>query len=224
MSTFVTERRADTGRWLLLLRLCGAACAVGLVIWFLGQGIELDPIEIRGWFVDLGPIAPLAYVLVYALQVIVAPIPGVPIGAAAGFVFGLVPAILYGMIGLAIGVTVALAIGRVWGLRLLARVAGPDVIARWEQFRLINSPLTWLAIFLGPSPDIVIFVAGMTRVPFWQLVLVGLLGRAPAMLGATLIGAGVLDMGPWVIVGVTVLGVLACGGGFLFRRALPGTA
>src|SRR5436190_1371266 len=79
----------------------------------------------------------LAFVVVYALQVIVAPVPGLPIGAAAGFVFGLVPAMLYGTVGLAVGVVVALFAGRVWGLRLLARVAGPDAIARWERLRLV---------------------------------------------------------------------------------------
>ena len=47
--------------------------------------------------------------------------PGLPIGAAAGFVFGLVPAMLYGTIGLGFGVIVALLAGRAWGLRLLKR-------------------------------------------------------------------------------------------------------
>src|SRR2546425_8512361 len=117
-----------------------AAVAVGLIvaIWLLQWGsFDLDAMAVRGWLIDLGPIAPLAYIVVYALQVIVAPIPGLPIGAAAGFVFGLVPAVILGSAGLGIGVLVALLAGRLWGLRLLARVAGPDAIARWEQLRLV---------------------------------------------------------------------------------------
>src|SRR4051794_8798555 len=84
------QRRAS---WYLTI----GAVVLGLAaaFWLLQRGlVDLDVMAVRQWFVDLGPIAPLAYVAVYALQVILAPIPGLPIGAAAGFVFGLVPAIV----------------------------------------------------------------------------------------------------------------------------------
>jgi uncharacterized membrane protein YdjX (TVP38/TMEM64 family) len=201
-----------------------AAVALGLIValWLLQRGaVELDALAVRQWLIDLGPIAPVAYVVVYALQVILAPIPGLPIGAAAGFVFGLVPAVIFGSAGLGIGVLVALVAGRVWGLRLLARVAGPDAIAKWEQLRLVNSPATWLVIFLGPSPDLILFVAGMTRIPLPRLFLVALIGRAPAMVAATLLGAGTLDMGPWLVAGAALIGVLTIFGGVLLRRFAP---
>jgi uncharacterized membrane protein YdjX (TVP38/TMEM64 family) len=200
------------------------AAGLGLLaaIWLLQRGsFDIDPMAVRQWLVDLGPVAPLAYILVYSLQVILAPLPGLPIGAAAGFVFGLVPAIIFGAAGLGIGVLVALLAGRFWGLRLLARVAGPDAIAKWEQLRLVNSPVTWLVIFLGPSPDLIIFVAGMTRIPLPRLFLIALLGRAPAMIAATLLGAGALDMGPWLIVGASLIGALTIFGGLLLRRVAP---
>ena len=43
------------------------------------------------------------------------------------------------------------------------------------------------------------------------------------MIGATLLGAGVLDAGPWLIVGATIVGTLVCFGGALLRRAQPPT-
>jgi uncharacterized membrane protein YdjX (TVP38/TMEM64 family) len=199
-----------------------AVLAVGaLVVAAFLYGPEVDTAAVRVWLTDLGPIAPLAYIVIYMVQVVVGPVPGLPIGAAAGFVFGLVPAMIYGLIGLGLGVAIALVAGRTWGLRLLSRVAGPDKIARWEQMRLINSPVTWLLIFLGPSPDLILFVAGMSRIPLPRLFLVGLVGRAPAMFGATLLGAGAFDAGPWLLVGATVLGTLICFGGALMRRAQP---
>jgi uncharacterized membrane protein YdjX (TVP38/TMEM64 family) len=200
------------------------AAALGLIvaIWLLRQGtIDLDAMAVRRWLIDLGPAAPLAYMVVYALQVILAPLPGLPIGAAAGFTFGLAPALIYGACGLGAGVIVALLAGRTWGLRLLARVAGPEAIAKWERLRLVNAPLTWLVIFLGPSPDLILFVAGMTRIPLPRLFLVALIGRAPAMVAATVLGAGALDMGPWLIVGATLIGALAVFGGVLLRRFAP---
>ena len=71
-----------------------AAALLGLIgaLWLIGQGaIALDPIAIRAWFIDLGPLAPLAYVVVYALQVIVAPIPGLPWYAPMLETFTIVP-------------------------------------------------------------------------------------------------------------------------------------
>ncbi|MBM4409288.1 MAG: VTT domain-containing protein, partial [Chloroflexi bacterium] len=134
------------------------------------------------------------------------------------------PALLYGVTGLGIGAAIALLAGRHWGLRLLARVAGPEMVAKWAQLRLINSPITWLVIFLGPSPDLILFVAGMTRIPLARLFLIAVVGRAPAMVAATVLGAGAADMGPWLIVGATAIGIVACGGGFLFKRFAPEVA
>lgn len=205
-------------------RIAAGLLVVAGLIWFLQQRVDLDPVAIRTWLLGLGPIAPLAYVALYAVQVIVAPIPGLPIGVAAGYAFGLVPALVWGTLGLGIGVTVALAAGRLWGLSLLARVAGPDAIARWEQLRLVNSPLTWLIIFLGPSPDLILFVAGMSRIPLPRLFLIALIGRAPAMVAATLLGAGALDAGPWLFVGAAALGLVSCCGGLLFKRFAPPAA
>ena len=224
MSTPLLARdRGRTPGW--YLKLAAVVLGLGIAIWLLQQGaVEIDAMAVRSWLVDLGPAAPLAYVGIYALQVILAPLPGLPIGAAAGFVFGLVPALVYGFVGLGLGVVVALLAGRYWGLRLLARVAGPDAIARWEQLRLVNSPWTWLVIFLGPSPDLILFVAGMSRIPLPRLFAIALLGRSPAMVAATLLGAGALDMGPWLIAGATLIGILSCAGGLLLRRFAPSAA
>ena len=106
-------------------------------------------------------------------------------------------------------------------MRVLAHLAGPDAIEKWEQLQLVNSPATWLVIFLGPSPDLILFVAGMSRIPLAWLVLIALIGRAPAMIAATLLGAGALDMGPWLIAGAAMIGGLTLLGGMMLRRFAP---
>ena len=199
----------------------GIAWAIVLVAWASQQRITLDPEQIRVWLVGLGPVGPLAYVLLYTAQVVCAPLPGLPIGAAAGFAFGLVPAMVYGMGGLTIGVAIALVGRRLWGLRLLVRVAGPEAIARWEQMRLVNSPLTWLLVFLGPSPDLILFVAGMSRIPLRVLIPIGIVGRAPAMATATLLGAGFGDLGAWPLIAAAAIGLLFGCLGLLFKRFVP---
>lgn len=219
---FFTRERKVAERNLGLIARVAAVLAVGLIGYLLLRDrITIDPDGLRAWLIELGPVAPAAYVVVYAAQVVVAPLPGLPIGAAAGFAFGLLPALIYGTIGLAAGALIALVAGRTWGLRLLSRVAGPEATTRWEKMRLINSPVTWLLIFVGPSPDLILFVAGMTRIPLPRLFLIALVGRAPAMIGATLLGAGIVDTGPWLFIGATVIGILIGVGGTLLRRFIP---
>lgn len=213
------RERVRGGQW--LWRVAAVAAVVGLLGWAIQQGITIDPEVIRGRLVGLGPLGPIVYVLLYAAQVIAAPLPGLPMGIAAGFAFGLVPAMAYGIVGLAIGVVVATIAGRTWGLRLLGRVAGADAIARWERMRLVNSPWTWLLVFLGPTPDLILFVAGMSRVSLRVLIPVGIVGRAPAMAAATLLGAGFVDTGPWLIIAACGLGLLFGCGSFLLRRFIP---
>ncbi|HEY3078769.1 MAG TPA: hypothetical protein VGM69_02565 [Chloroflexota bacterium] len=224
MSVWVATRgalgrgtRGGTALWRIGL----VVGAIALVAWVLQQGITLDPEAIRAWLVGLGPLGPFVYMLLYTAQVVCAPVPGLPIGAAAGFAFGLVPATVYGMIGLTLGVVIATITGRIWGLRVLGRVAGADAIASWEQMRLINSPLTWLVVFLGPSPDLILFVAGMSRIPLRVLIPIGIVGRAPAMATATLLGAGFGDMGVWPLIAAAAIGLLFGCLGLFFKRLVP---
>jgi uncharacterized membrane protein YdjX (TVP38/TMEM64 family) len=224
MSAWIAARGASRrGGWggAALWRVGLVVVAIGLLGVVLQHGITLDPEAIRAWLVGLGAAGPAAYVLLYTAQVVCAPLPGLPIGAAAGFAFGLVPAMAYGMVGLAIGVVIAMIGGRLWGLRLLGRVAGPEAIERWEQMRLVNSPWTWLLVFLGPSPDLILFVAGMTRIPLRVLIPIGIIGRAPAMATATLLGAGFGDLGPWPLIAAAALGLLFGFGGLLVKRFVP---
>lgn len=212
----------DTAR--IVAKLAAGAAAILLVAWLLRDGTILDIESAQRWLADLGPIGPAAYVSVYALQVIVAPVPGLPIGAAAGLAFGLWPALLFGSLGLTVGVGVAVLLGRHFGRRLLTRFLGASAFARWEQLRFVNSPVTWLLIFLGPSPDLILFVAGMSKVPLRVLIPVGLLGRAPAMATATLLGVGIADAGPWILIVATAIGFLFGCASLYARRFLPTAA
>jgi uncharacterized membrane protein YdjX (TVP38/TMEM64 family) len=221
ISVDAPQRVARSKRIWHAVRWAAIALAVVAIVWAALQVYNFDVDATRVWLVDLGPVGPIAYIAVYALQVFVAPIPGLPIGAAAGWVFGFWTAIGYGTLGLLIGIVAAITCGRRWGTRILGRLAGPATVARWEQLRLVNLPLTWLAIFLGPSPDAIIFVAGMTRIPLPTLIVVALVGRAPAMIAATFLGAYGLEIGPWIVVGATLFGILFAGAGYGLRRYVP---
>jgi uncharacterized membrane protein YdjX (TVP38/TMEM64 family) len=62
---------------------------------------------------------PAAFIVIQALQVVLAPIPGEFTGAVGGFIFGGVPTILYSSLGLTIGSIMAFLAARIMGLPLV---------------------------------------------------------------------------------------------------------
>jgi uncharacterized membrane protein YdjX (TVP38/TMEM64 family) len=68
----------------------------------------------------LGPIGPLLFILLYIVAVVVL-IPGAWLTVAGGAVFGLGPAIVYGLIGATLGSTAAFLVGRYAARRLVSR-------------------------------------------------------------------------------------------------------
>ncbi len=197
------------------------ALALLVVALLLRARIGIDVLAFQQFLRDLGPIAPVGYVVIYALQVIAAPVPGLPFGAAAGLAFGLMPALALGFLGLSIGVVIATWLGRRYGYRVIERIFGRWLVERWESYRFIDSPVLWLIVFLAPSPDLILFIAGMSRIPMRVLVPVGVIGRAPAMVIATVYGVGLAESGPELLIGATVAGFLFGCLAFVVQRYLP---
>jgi uncharacterized membrane protein YdjX (TVP38/TMEM64 family) len=99
----------------------GAAIAIALLtVWWAGHEIAPRLLGIVARIHDLGAIAPIAFVLVYAIAV-VALIPASLLTIAAGAVFGLVRGGLYAFTGAIVGSTAAFLLGRHSFRRIVTR-------------------------------------------------------------------------------------------------------
>src|SRR5438105_2525371 len=81
-----------------------------------------------------GMLAPLAFVVIQALQVVIAPIPGDVTGLLGGFAFGQWLGFVYSTIGLTIGSLLAFWFGRRLGAPFVRRMTGPEV---WQRLDFI---------------------------------------------------------------------------------------
>ena len=166
--------------------------------------------DLRGWLVSLGPLAPLVYVLFYAAQILIAPLPGSMMALLAGYVFGFRWGLLLSLTGLALGASLAIWIARTVGRPLLERWFGVAELARWERKLRLRSPLVWYVFFLFPVPDVVIYVAGLGTLPLRSLLPAILLGRATSILLNTALGTATAILpAQAVIVQWLLLGLLA---------------
>ena len=166
--------------------------------------------DVRDWIVGLGPLAPLAYVLFYMVQILIAPVPGNLAATVAGYTFGFGYGLFLSLVGLAIGATLAVLIGRYFGRPLLERFFDHAELIRWERKLQLRSPLPWFVLFMFPVPDLAIYVAGMGALPLRWLLPAILLGRGIGILSSTTMGhATAVLPAQWVLTQWLALGIVA---------------
>src|SRR5438309_9856726 len=132
---------------------------------------------LREW----GVLAPVIFIGLQALQVIVAPIPGELSGILGGYLFGQWVGLLYSTIGLVLGSVTAFAVGRWLGARYVQKLVSPDI---WRKMGFIveaEGAILCFIIFLIPGlpKDMACYLFGLSPMPFWIFAVVSTLGRIP---------------------------------------------
>lgn len=168
-----------------------AMAATVLLVWWLNEPVASllrAAGDVRTWLIDFGPLAPVMYVLFYAAQILIAPLPGNFLAVLAGYLFGFWSGLLLSLIGLTIGAILAVIIARRFGRPLLERFFSRTELIRWERRMHLRSPLVWYVFFLFPVPDLVMYVAGLGTLQLRWLLPAILLGRATGILIGISIG------------------------------------
>lgn len=194
-----------------------ALVAAGLLFWRYETQIlhliERAP-QSRAWIESYGPLAPLAYISLYATQIVVAPLPGNLLGILAGYLFGILWGALYSVVALTIGISVAVGLSRVFGRPLLERFVADDLLEKWESKLRIRSPLLWTILFMFPVPDALIYVAGLSSLPLRTLIPSIVIGRSAGIIFATAMGGWSARLpSHWLIVNWTLF---LAGAGLLY--------
>jgi uncharacterized membrane protein YdjX (TVP38/TMEM64 family) len=200
-------------RFARALVIAAIVAIVGVLVWSYATGgiisalltseLTADEklVELRSFFEQFGWAAPLAYVAVVTVEVIVAPIPGTMLYAPGGVIFGGFWGGLLSLAGNVLGAGIACQGVRVLGgeraERFLARSSLAVYEARlcergaWVVFLLRVNPLT--------SSDLVSYAAGLTRMPVWKLILGTLAGMAPLCFAQAYLAEGILSVFPSLV-------------------------
>jgi uncharacterized membrane protein YdjX (TVP38/TMEM64 family) len=140
-----------------------------------------DPVALRAALRDWGALAPLVFIGIQALQVLIAPIPGEVTGFLGGFVFGQWRGLGYSMIGLMAGSLFAFAVGRWLGVAFVQRRVSPSVWARLGFVVETQGTIVCFLLYLIPGlpKDILCYLFGLSPMPFWVFATASTLGRLP---------------------------------------------
>ena len=196
---------------LVLYIVIGLAVAALLVLGGRQLGVYVP--QFRAWVEGLGPLAPVAFILGYAVAA-VAFIPGSALTLAAGAIFGVVEGTIYSLLGATLGASAAFLVARYLARGAIERrVAGNPRFAAID--RAVGREGFKIVALLRLSPvlpfNLLNYALGLTRVRFLHY-----LAASVAMLPGTLLyvysGAAVGTLaegaGNWILLGVGLLATI----------------
>jgi len=195
-----------------------------LVVTVLTLGVELIGIQrLQASIQESGPLAPILYILLKAATYVFAPLSSGPIQLSSGLLFGLIPGVVYTLVGEVIGGSISFWIARKLGRPAVRRFVGKEGIGRvdrfYENYLGDWQALAYARLFLFAIYDFLSYAIGLTKTRFWTYVWVStVFGAIPT---ALFVGVGTLLAQDRSLLfaayaGVGILSVLP----FLFRKPL----
>jgi uncharacterized membrane protein YdjX (TVP38/TMEM64 family) len=171
----------------------GGTLAAALVVWCawlllkesgayqLVVRLSTDHVFLEQTLQEWDILAPIIFIGFQALQVIISPIPGEPVGILGGYLFGPWGGFLYSMIGLTLGSLVSFAIGRWLGVHFVRKLVNARA---WERIGFIvesEGAIICAVIFAIPGlpKDVTCYLFGVSTIPFWVFAVVSTLARTP---------------------------------------------
>lgn len=149
--------------------------------------------ELRESILAYGPLAPVIFIFIQILQVVLAPIPGEASGLLGGYLFGAWPGLVYSTMGLTLGSWIAFAAGRLLGKLFPHKLQETKVYAQFNHLVYKGGFIIPFILFIIPGfpKDSLSYLLGLSRMPLKVFLFVTTVGRIPGTLMLSLQGAQV---------------------------------
>lgn len=146
-----------------------------------------------------GKAAPCAFIIIQAMQVVIAPIPGELTGAVGGFIFGATANTIYSTIGLTIGSMAAFLAAKLIGMPLVSYFVSEKALARFHFLTERRGAIISLILFAIPGfpKDILSYILGLSPMNVSTFFWVSAIGRIPGTIMLSLGGSALFE-GDWV--------------------------
>lgn len=151
--------------------------------------------ELRARILAHGKLAPLLFIGLQALQVIMGPVPGEATGTLGGYLFGVWPSLVYSTIGLALGSWIAFAFARLFRRFINNRLAETRAYQQFNHLVEKGDFAIPFILFLLPGmpKDMLCYVLGASEMPAGLFLFLSAVGRIPGTLLLSLAGAKVYE-------------------------------
>ncbi|MDD5331977.1 MAG: VTT domain-containing protein [Candidatus Nanoarchaeia archaeon] len=147
---------------------------------------------IRNFVTKFGVFAPVAFIILQILQVIITPFSHYAVSIAGGYIFGTWYGFLYNWIGRVIGTAIAFYLGRIFGRKIIKHVVKPETLQKYDHFIEKGRVLLFLAYFLPLFPDDEIsYLAGVSAINPRVFLPLMIIGHISGSLSLAYIGNGI---------------------------------
>ena len=196
-----------------------------LVCWFAGRPLirfVREPERFQAWVDAQGVRAPLLFVGMVVLQIVVAIIPGEPLEIAAGYAFGALEGTLLCLIGALVGRVAVFLLVRRFGVRAV-EVFFPLEKVQSLRFLQNEKKLTFWVFFLfflpGTPKDVLCYIVGLTKLPLRSWIIISTIAPIPSIITST-IGGSALGRGRYTFAAAVFGATLAisAAGLLVYRR------
>jgi uncharacterized membrane protein YdjX (TVP38/TMEM64 family) len=145
--------------------------------------------RIEEFVAGFGSFAPLAYIVLLALSIIISQIPNIPLAIASGMLFGTFWGGIYSMIGGMLGAVACFSIARLLGIAFIRKIIG-KIPCFTEQCKEKHLALLVFLSRLLPffSFDLVSYCAGLTNIKAGTFLIATFLGMIPMTFLFTYLG------------------------------------
>lgn len=142
---------------------------------------------------SFGPYAPLTFIGLQVMQVLIAPIPGELTGFIGGYLFGVEDGFIYSTIGLTAGSWLAFWISRGFGMPLVRRFVGGEIMDKFDYLMEHKGAFFSFIFFLIPGlpKDYFCYLLGLSPMHIVTFLIISTIGRIPGTLVLTMQGQAV---------------------------------
>jgi uncharacterized membrane protein YdjX (TVP38/TMEM64 family) len=145
-------------------------------------------------------LAVILFILLIAVEVVVAPIPALVLYVAGGIMFGPLLGGFYSILGNILGAALAFFMAKYWLRGYFEKRISIKMRNKFDKFSLKHGPLAIFLLRINPltSSDLFSYIAGLSKINFWKFILWTGLGLAPLVYAQTYAGDA-LSASPFLV-------------------------
>ena len=209
-------------RWGVL----AAIVAVAVIAFLIGGppliNFLMDQERVRAWISGFGAWGPLALIGMIVAQTVLSISPVSLLAVAGAYVFGFWGGVLYAFIGMGIGSSLNMLLGRRFGRPLVDKLIDPKSIATFDRFTAQRGAWFFLVIFVLPwvPDDLACYAIGLSPLSLKVMMPLAWFGRMPSVIVQAWLVANANTLPTAVIVGVVGGGIVLALLFYRFHRQL----
>ncbi|MCK5128246.1 MAG: TVP38/TMEM64 family protein [Clostridiales bacterium] len=154
--------------------------------------------------------APVVFMALQVVQVIISPIPGNVTTLAGGVLFGFANGFLLSFVAIFIGSVIAFALARIFGKPLVIKMVGEKITHKYIDVMSSRQKVVLIFMFLLPffPDDALCLIAGISGISWPFFIVTLLLARPACILFSALVGSGMIQVPVWgwgIIIAFSIL-------------------